>query len=439
MQFQWPVVFSRKQSSESNKLRADAEAAELRSATAGFISTINSTAQAWLKEALEAIGSTKKISPTKSLQLSAVYGAVRNISEDIAGLPIHIIQEDTAGKKRTKLYKHPAYLLMNVRANDALLSLEFRKMMHAIKLLRGNSYAIIIRNADATPLRLVPVWPDNVIINLTSDYRLVYRVINMGALNGDYDPMDMLHYKQLTFDGVRGVTPITYAAASMGVTLSAQEYGDSFFKNGATGGFTLEFPGKVGDTAIKTLKDTWKESSTGTENAHSLKVIPEGGKVSKISIANNEAQFVESREFGVEEICRWYRIPPHKLQHLGRATHSNIEHQNIEYVTDTLMPHIRQEEEQVRAKLLTTAEMANTWAETNAAALLRGDIKTRSEAYQKFITSGVMEPNEARALENWSARDGGDRLFMPLNHIPIDMIDQYFKPKTEKREGESHE
>jgi HK97 family phage portal protein len=362
------------------------------------------------------------ISPEKSLTLSTYFACLRNISEDIAKLPFKVYRELPDGGKEVRK-DHPLYRILHDQPNPKMTSQTFREMMTAWALGWGNGIAIIERVGS----KVVALWPKHPSLwRIKSENDNEYYILTeRGKAPVAYDRSQVFHIRGLG-DELFGY-PISYLAReSVGLGLAAQNFGSAFYGNGAVPGGVLEHPAKLSPEAFKRLRESWNETHQGPENAHKVAVLEEGMKYNKLGIPPEEAQFLESREFQTEEICRWYRMPPHKVGHLKRATFSNIEHQGIEYVGDTCMPWMKRWENESKVKLFAENE-TDYLAEHVDTALLRADSLARSQFYTAQFQVGALSPNEIRALENRNPVPGGDQRFVQLNMVPIEKVGQLQK------------
>jgi HK97 family phage portal protein len=351
------------------------------------------------------------ISPEKSLTLSTYFACVRNIAEDISKLPLKVYSERPDGGKDTRK-DHPLYRLLHDQPNPEMASQTFRETLTAWALGWGNGIAVIER-AGTKVVALWPKHPSFVAIKRDAEGDIVYVVREPNKAPAVYDRSEVFHLRGLGSD-VSGY-PISYLAReSVGLGLAAQNFGAAFYGNGAMPGGVLEHPAKLSPEAHKRLRESWESVHQGAENAHKIAVLEEGMKFGKMSIPPEEAQFLESREFQTEEICRWFRMPPHKAGHLKRATFSNIEHQGIEYVSDTLMPWGKRWESEVKMKLMAENE-PGLYAEHSYTSLLQADSLARAQFYTSQFQVGALSPNEIRALENRNPIEDGDKHFVQLN------------------------
>lgn len=373
-----------------------------------------------LMAALGGSGTASGVAVTadSALRLSAVSACVRLISESIASLPLNVYQRDAAGARR-RVTNVPQFRLLHDEPNQRMTSFVFRETLAAHVLLHGNAYAWILRTASGVPIEMLPIPAPSVRVGKTASGELVYNV-SLDGVGFPVSQWDMVHVPGLAYDGVTGMSPIRYAAESIGLGLAAERYGGSFFGNGSTPAGYISLPGKLSKEQASVMRQAWESvyGYQGGAGANRTAVLFEGGKFEKISIAPNEAQFIETRKFQVAEIARWYRVPPHMIGDLDRATFSNIEHQALEFVTHTLRPWLVRFEQEFNRKLFPSSESgrpSDMYCEFNVDGLLRGDISARGEYYTKGRQWGWLSANDIRRLENMEPIEGGDDYLTPLN------------------------
>lgn len=371
---------------------------------------------------LEALGVTRTasgiaVTTDTAMRLSAVWACVRLISESIASLPLHVYQRVDA--RRRERVSGPIAHLLHAEPNRIMSSFMLRETMAAHVLLSGNAYAPIIRRVNGEPQEILPVASKDVRVLRTPSGFLAYDVRMPDGTQVRVPQTDMLHVPGLAFDGVTGLSPIAYAAQSIGLGLAAEQFGAAFFGNGSNPSGYISLPGKaLNKEQAAVLRESWYATYGGVNNAQKTAVLFENAKFERISIPPNEAQFIETRKHQVSDIARWYRVPPHMIGDLDRATFSNIEHQQLEFVMHTLRPWLVRFEQEINRKLFPTSssgEPSSTYAEFSVDGLLRGDIKSRSEYYVKGRQWGWLSANDVRAFENQEPIDGGDVYMTPLN------------------------
>ena len=304
----------------------------------------------------------------------------------------------------------------------------------AVLLLWGNAYAVIRRDENSNIQELILVHPSDVnVFRSEKDSRLYYTV-SIDGRGYNVASKDMLHIPGLSFDGIKGYSPIAVMRESMGLGLAAQKFGARFFGNGANMDGVIEVAGTLSDTVYDRLRKSWDEKYHGISNSHKTAILEGGSTYKRIGIPPEEAQFLQTRQFQISEVGRMFGVQPHLLMDLDRATNNNIEHQGMEFVTFTLTPWVSRIEAELNRKLFTTEEKITKYVEFNLSGLLRGDSKSRSEYYKSMFSIGAMSPNRIRQLENESAYDGGDQHFAQAGYMPITQLADYHKSKTNKNE-----
>lgn len=353
------------------------------------------------------------VNEDSAMRSSAVYACIRIISESIAALPLVLYRQE--GRNRNRATVHPLYPVLHDLANPEMTAFEWRELAMAHTLLRGNSWSQKVMNQRGQTVELWPLHPAKMEGWTRREGKLYWLYRNpdnqLQAINAE-----LIHHIKGFGDGVMGHSPIMQAAKqAVGLSLAAEEFGARFYGNGAKSGLMLKVPGKLSPPAFQRLKQSFTEDSAGLSNAHRVKILEEGMDVATITIPPNEAQFLETRKFQVTEIARIYRVPPHMLADLDRATFSNIEHQSQSFVDYTLMPWFVRHEQAIYRDLLLPGERSTYFAKYVAAGLLRGDTATRYGAYTTAINTGFMTRNEARELEDLNPLDGLDEPLIPLN------------------------
>ena len=340
-----------------------------------------------------------------AMQTTAVYACVRILAEAIASLPLHVYEyQDDGGKKL--VHDHPLYYLLHDEPNPEMTSFVFRETLMSHLLIWGNAYAQIIRDGAGRVLGLYPLLPDKMEVQ-RDDRGNIYYVYSR---NSDENPMfkeygniklkaeDVLHIPGLGFDGLIGYSPIAMAKNAVGMTLACEEYGASFFANGANPGGVLEHPGVLKDPSK--VRESWNSVYRGVNNAHKIAVLEEGMKYQQIGIPPEEAQFLETRKFQINEIARLYRIPPHMVGDLDKSSFSNIEQQSLEFVKYTLDPWVIRWEQSLQRSLLLPGEKGKYFIKLNVDGLLRGDYQSRMNGYAVGRQNGWFSANDIREMEN---------------------------------------
>jgi HK97 family phage portal protein len=352
----------------------------------------------------------------KALTLTAVWCAIRLLSESVSSLPCSVYTKQANGDK-VEDTKSRIYNLLKYRPNNYQNKITFFEYIMMSICTDGNSYVQIVRDGSGRPSQLIPISPDTVDV-VINDGELFYQIDSVGIL----DSADVLHFKTLTDDGINGISPIDQCKKALSWGLNLEEFGDTFFKNGAKPSSVLSTDRALSEQAIERLKNSFSNTYAKLKNSNSTIILEEGLAFKPISISPEQAQFLASRKFSIEEVARCWNIPPHMLKDLSKSSFNNIEMQSQEFVTYTLKPYITRLENEMNYKLFRTNEIGKTFIEFNLNGLLRGDVKTRNEAYKTAITNGYMSINEVRQKENLNSIEGGDKHFMQLNMTTIEKI-----------------
>ena len=362
-------------------------------------------------------GSTagKNVTERSAMQMTAVYSCVRVLSEAVAGLPLHLYKYTQNGGKE-KSINHPLYFLLHDEPNPEMTSFVFRETLMTHLLLWGNAYAQIIRNGKGEVVALYPLMPNKMTVDRDENGRLYYKYYrgNDEAIRSkEYEvilsPYDVLHVPGLGFDGLVGYSPIAMAKNAIGLAMATEEYGAKFFANGAAPSGVLEHPGTLKNP--DKVRESWNATFGGSHNANKVAVLEEGMKYSPISISPEQAQFLETRKFQINEIARIFRVPPHMVGDLEKSSFSNIEQQSLEFVKYTLEPWLVRWEQSMVRSLLSLSEKREYFIKFNVDGLLRGDYASRMSGYATARQNGWMSANDIRELENLDripAEDGGD-------------------------------
>lgn len=349
--------------------------------------------------------SGKPVNERTAMQTTAVYACVRILAEAVASLPLHVYEyQDDGGKKL--VHDHPLYYLLHDEPNPEMTSFVFRETLMSHLLIWGNAYAQIIRDGAGRVLGLYPLLPDKMEVQRDDKGNIYY----VYSRNSDENPTfkeygniklkaeDVLHIPGLGFDGLIGYSPIAMAKNAVGMTLACEEYGASFFANGANPGGVLEHPGVLKDPSK--VRESWNSVYRGVSNAHKIAVLEEGMKYQQIGIPPEEAQFIETRKFQINEIARLYRIPPHMVGDLDKSSFSNIEQQSLEFVKYTLDPWVIRWEQSLQRSLLLPGEKGKYFIKLNVDGLLRGDYQSRMNGYAVGRQNGWFSANDIREMEN---------------------------------------
>ena len=387
--------------------------------------------------------SGKRVNEMSAMQMTAVYSCVRILAEAVAGLPLHLYRYADNGSKE-KAIEHPLYRLLHDEPNPEMTSFIFRETLMTHLLLWGNAYAQIVRNGKGEVLGLYPLMPNKMSVDRDADGRLWYTYTRstdeaptMKGSTVKLHPYDVLHIPGLGFDGLVGYSPIAMAKNAIGMGIACEEYGARFFANGAAPGGVLEHPGTVKDP--QKIRDSWNSVYRGTGNAHKVAVLEEGMKYTPIGISPEQAQFLETRKFQINEIARIFRVPPHMVGDLEKSSFSNIEQQSLEFVKYTLEPWVIRWEQSIMRALLSTQEKEMYFVKFNLEGLLRGDYQSRMNGYAIARQNGWMSANDIRRLENLDQipkEDGGDLYLINGNMLPLASAGAFAKETQNLNESE---
>lgn len=387
--------------------------------------------------------SGKTVNERTALQTTAVYACVRILSETIASLPLHVYRYIEGGKAKDT--EHVLYTLLHDEPNPDMTSFVFRETLMSHLLIWGNAYSQILRDRSGQVIGLYPLLPDQMSVHRSEKGKLFYVYNRYEEDNPNFQEKgsivlsqeEVLHIPGLGFDGLIGYSPIALAKNAVGMTLACEEYGASFFGNGANPGGVLEHPGILKDPAK--VRDSWNAVYQGTRNAHKVAVLEEGMSYKQIGIPPEEAQFLETRKFQINEIARLFRIPPHMVGDLEKSSFSNIEQQSLEFVKYTLDPWVVRFEQALKKSLLLPEEKKTHFIKFNVDGLLRGDYQSRMNGYAIGRQNGWLSTNDIRELEELnpiSPEEGGDLYLINGNMTKLKDAGGFMKTN---QKGESHE
>ena len=350
--------------------------------------------------------SGKYVTERSAMQMTAVYCCVRILSEAVASLPLQFYRYTDDGGKE-KAVDHPLYFLLHDEPNPEMTSFIFRETLMTHLLLWGNAYSQIIRNGKGEVVALYPLMPDRMKVDRDEHGRLYYEYTVYDADDVDgrkgtnkvgrtvrLQPHDVLHIPGLGFDGLVGYSPIAMAKNAIGLAIATEEYGSKFFANGAAPSGVLEHPGTIKDPSK--VRESWQATFGGSGNANKIAVLEEGMKYTPISISPEQAQFLETRKFQIDEIARIFRVPPHMIGDLEKSSFNNIEQQSLEFVKYTLDPWVVRWEQSLSRALFTPEEKKQYFFKFNVEGLLRGDYQSRMNGYATARQNGWMSANDIR-------------------------------------------
>ena len=388
-------------------------------------------------------GSTsgKRVTEQTAMQMTAVYSCVRILSEAVAGLPLHLYKYNDKGGKE-KAIDHPLYRLLHDEPNPEMTSFIFRETLMTHLLLWGNAYSQIIRNGKGEIVALYPLMPNKMKVDRDEKGVLYYEYTHstdeadtMKNTTVRLSSYDVLHIPGLGFDGLVGYSPIAMAKNAIGMAIACEEYGAKFFANGAAPSGVLEHPGVIKDP--QRVRDSWQSTYGGTANAHRVAVLEEGMKYTPISISPEQAQFLETRKFQINEIARIFRVPPHMVGDLEKSSFSNIEQQSLEFVKYTLDPWVIRWEQALSRALFTEEEKTTMFIKFNLEGLLRGDYVSRMSGYATARQNGWMSANDIRELENLDLipdEQGGNLYLINGSMLPLKNAGAFANKDTNQEE-----
>jgi len=372
----------------------------------------------WLSGILLGESSTSgvAVTPESAMTSSAVFACVRILSETLASLPLITYERLREGgrKRATNFY---LYTLLHDEPNKWMTSFEYRETLQGHLALWGNAYSDIDYDGAGRVKSLFPLRPDRM-----KDIKIEngVKMYQYQLPSGEYTWIggERIWHLKAFGDGLFGYSPVQLMRNAIGLSLAMEKYGAKFFGNGARPGGVLEHPGKLGDEAQRRLRSSWSEMHQGLDNSHKVAILEEGLKWHEVGIPPEDAQYLEGRKFQGTEIARIYRVPPHMIADLDKATFSNIEHQSQEFLNYTMLPWTTRWEQSIRKYLLLPQEQKRYYAEFLVDGLLRGDITARTSYYATGRNWGWLSVNDIREKENMNPVDGGDVYLQPLNMIP---------------------
>src|SRR5512139_2717077 len=370
-----------------------------------------------------------------ALSVTSVLAGFTILMEDTASLPLITYRRLTRGKERA--YDSPMYSLLHDQPNPEHTSLVYREFIMGHLLGWGNHYSQKIWDRRGVLRELWPLRPDRMKVDRVKGVRR-YTYTQADGTPRVFRPEEIWHIPAFGFDGLMGYSRITLARNAIGLALATEKYGSKFFANGANPGIVVKHPGALSDTAFSHLQSSWEERS-GADNAHKPVILEENMSIDKIGIPPDDAQFLETRKFQVDEIARMFRIPPHMLGATEKSTSwgTGLEQQELGYLSHTLRPWLKRIEQGAHKDLLLESEKPDLVIEHLVEDMLRTDIQARMTSYVQAITNGIMTRNEVRERENLNPMEGLDEMLQPLNMTTVgsdDDMDQ--TDDSDDEEGE---
>jgi HK97 family phage portal protein len=362
-----------------------------------------------------ALGGTKSgavVTADTAMRLSTVYKVINVISQTMGTLSAHMYRMAN-GQQRDRVRDDPVARIFSTRPNEWQTPMQFRQMLEAHRSLRGNGYARIYWGDDGKPEAMVPLHPDRVTVEVGENGLPRYKVqAANGARAETLLPGEMFHLVGLSLDGFVGINPIQAEREAIGSAIAARDFGSRFWNNDARPPFYIKVPQPFKDNeARKNFRNEWQASYGGANHGRPA-VLDRGMEIAELGVNNTDSQWLDFRKYSEVDICGLWRMPPHKIGIMDRATWANVEHMNIEFVTDCVLPLAVSWEQTIARDMIVDEEQ---FIELLLEVLLRGDTATRYEAYGKAIKDGWMTRNEARQLENRNPLPGLDEPLQPLN------------------------
>ncbi len=355
---------------------------------------------------------------TGSLGVSAVWACVRLISETLASLPLKLYRRTATGKEVAT--EHPLYRMMHDSPNPEQTSFLWHEQSQGHLLLQGNHYSQIIYEGGLYPVQLWPLDPERMSVGRLSSGKLQYEYLKPDGQKEILPRSSVLHISGMGWDGIKGYSVIDVHANSIGARIAESRYGAEFFRNGAQPGGVVEMPGKLKDKAARDrFRESWGDTYGVWGKKHSVGILEEGAKFQTISVPPEQAQFIESRKYGVPEIARIFGCPPHMIGDVERSTSwgTGIEEQNIGFGVYTMTPWLVRREQCLNKQLLLPDEQATYYFKYELKGLLRGNLGARTAFYNAMLDRGVFHADDVLELEDMNPQEGGEGkvYFMPVN------------------------
>lgn len=396
--------------------------------------------QDWLINVLNPSNSTtysgEVVTSSTAIYNSNVYTCVDIKSDDIAKLPIKMYRAKN-GNAELEL-NHPVSKLLGMRPNPYMSAFAWQKLMEAHTELWGNAYNFIEWGTDGRPVALWPLHPDATYVWV--DYVSGEVFYETTLPSGEFLkllPEDVLHFQGLTNNGVVGISKIQAIREKLGIQQSMDKFSGSFYSNGTQTPGVLKIPTFIDSDAKDVVRQEWAKANSGLANAFKIAVLDGGMDYQSLGMPLKDAEFIESMKFGILEVAKIFKVPPHKLGQLDRATFSNIESQSLDYVKNVLQPIVTMMEQEINYKLLLPSEQKRMFIKFDMTEELRGDSASRVAYYVGMVNMGALSLDEVRAAENLGPiPDGyGQHYRVDLNHVNIEVADKYQIAKSGASDG----
>jgi HK97 family phage portal protein len=366
------------------------------------------------------------VNEEKALSIGAYYACLKVISETMASMDLEVVEK--VGKATRSTTEHPNYWLLHAQPSPLYNRFEWVQAMVFWAASWGNGYSEIIRDRFANPveLKILPEW--EITPKLTARGRLYYEHV-ANQEQRVILPENMIHLKNVNTNGITGMSMASIQREALANALAKQSHEGAFYANGAKASGILMTPGTMGLKEKDNLTSSFNRANEGAQNRFKTIVLEEGVKYQQLTIPQNDAQFLESKKFDRTEIAGWFRVPPHKIGDLEKANYSNIEQQDRSFAKDVAVPWAIRFQQELDRKLFFEEERGKFMTQFNLDDLIKGDIQTRYEVYNKAVQSGILKPSEPREAEGWPMEntESIDRFFMNGNMLPVDMLGQKVK------------
>ncbi|PNQ81952.1 phage portal protein [Paenibacillus sp. F4] len=370
--------------------------------------------------------SGERVSNSNAIKNSNIYTVASVLGGDIGKLPVQVFRK--RGGKIAKDPDHPVAYLLGTRSNPFMSAYTFKELAMVHLVTWGNFYSYIEWDEVGMPKALWPLNPAQTDVSVDWATHEIWYLTTLPSGEQRKIPMqDVLHLKLLSTTGLKGMTPIAALREKLGTQNAMEKFSSKFYKNGTSIGGVLKTDQKLDTPAKDRTREEWNKLYTGLDKAHRIAVLDAGLDYQSIGMPLKDAEFIETQKFGISEVAKLYKVPPHKLGLLDKATFSNIEHQSIEYLKNTLQPHITNWEQEINFKLFTRNGLRDKgrYAKFNVTSELRGDSTSRAAFYKEMIQMGVYTINEVRELEERdNIGDMGDKHLIPLNWTTLDKLEQ---------------
>lgn len=407
----------------SNLLNSKNETTDLKNPASWFVKMFGHEAS-----------SGERVTVNSALGVPTVFRCINIRANAVAMLPFQTFKRTSNGRERDRT--HAVAKLLERRPNPYQGPFKFKHLAETHRNLWGNAYINIEWGVDGKPKALWLLNPSVTEPYLDIETNFLWYLTTLP--NGEQVKIpyhDIIHLTTLSTDGLKGKTPIQIARESIGSSQAAQKFKGKFFKYGAVNSGFLKIPGMLNLEAKEKIRDEWEKANTGIDNAQRVAILDAGLEFQSVSMPLKDAQFVEAMRFDRAEIANIYDIPLHMVNELDRATYSNIEQENLSFLQNTINPSLVQYQEEFANKLFTEREQVRYYINVNLDMILRADTKTRAEFYKTMLDKGVYSINEVREFEERNAIEGGDTHRVDLNHVSIEIADEYQLAKAGLKGG----